>query len=94
MEQYRVIKKPLFLKEGIVALTDDQAAPRKHLVKNVKKDIYEIEREACFKVGETIGIDERYAKPLLKIGRIEEKDKKEIKPQAGKGNDPKKLPDK
>jgi len=84
MGQYRIIQKPLFLMEGIVSLTKAQAGPRKHLIKNIKKGVYEIRGEVCFKVGEVIGIDERYAKPLLKFGYIEHKNKKDAEEKARK----------
>lgn len=57
MKRYTVIEKPLFLKNGILALTQEQAEPRKHLLKHLRGDQYEIIGEVCFKIGEEIGFD-------------------------------------
>lgn len=77
MKKYRVITQPLFLKEAVLALTKAQAAARKTSLSPITRNEYAVTREVCFKRGEVIGIQERYARSLLKIGFIEPEDKAE-----------------
>lgn len=71
MEKYRVIGQPLILKGGIVGLTEEQAACRGYCLDPVKKKkgLYEVTGEACFKIGEIIGIEDPDS--LLKVGLVE-----------------------
>jgi len=62
MKEITIIGSPLYLKQGIVKLTEKQAQARTHCLKpyvdakgKEVKDCYEIIAETCFKVGEVIG---------------------------------------
>jgi len=57
MELYKVLK-PIELKRGfVVELAKDQALPRLHNLKPLKKDKYEVKGEISFKAGEVIGFN-------------------------------------
>lgn len=57
MTKIEVVNKPLRLGEGVVSLTDEQAADRMHNLKKAGKGRYEILRPVEFKVGETLGYE-------------------------------------
>ena len=59
MKKYRVVNRPLFLKQGVLSLTKAQYDLRKHALKKKGKASgrYEVVGEVCFKIGEEIGYD-------------------------------------
>lgn len=82
MEKFRVIGQPLILKGGIVGLTKEQAGCRGYCLepKNKKKGLYEVTGEACFKIGEILGIEDPGS--LLKVGLIEPEDMEAARAKA------------
>jgi len=82
MEKYRVIGRPLILKGGIVGLTKEQAGSRGYCLepKNKRKGLYEVTGEACFKIGEVLGIEDPDS--LLKVGLVEPEDMEAAKARA------------
>lgn len=64
IKEITVTSSPLRLNDGVVRLTDKQAAVRAHCLRphldgkgKPVKGCYEIVKEICFKVGETFGYD-------------------------------------
>lgn len=64
MRRYLITEAPVFLKSGMLELTDKQAARRKHALELIENNIYLIKSEVCFKVGEEIGFDGELSKAL------------------------------
>ena len=65
MQQYIVIGKPLFLSSGILELTEKQYQARTYCLEPAKKKgQYKIVKEACFKIGEKIGLDKKVNKAM------------------------------
>lgn len=84
MKKYVIVEKPLFLKGGILTLTKEQAESRKHVLKHLGKDRYEITGEVCFKIGEEIGYDGPVSKRQTNLEAIKKKSKPETDKQGEK----------
>ncbi|MBW2599919.1 MAG: hypothetical protein JRC60_07585 [Deltaproteobacteria bacterium] len=82
MKEITVMGSPLFLRDGIVRLTEKQAGDRRDCLKPHKekgkpvKDCYEITAETCFKVGEVISYtgDIDAFRPEMAAQKSDEKD--------------------
>ena len=65
MKPYRTLAI-IRLYTGIIGLTDDQAQRRINCLSKIKDNVYEINREVVFKVGEVIGFED-IPKPYVKF---------------------------
>jgi len=64
MNKYTIIK-PFSLHDGLLLLSKDQARRRKHCLRHVDGDVYEIVKPVSFKGGEEIGHDGDIPKTLM-----------------------------
>lgn len=65
MNQYEVTAIAVNINAGMVKLSQSQANSRRHLLKPVMDDVYEVISPVQFKRGETIGYDGAINKALL-----------------------------
>lgn len=64
MQLYQVTAPLVTLHAGRVQLTKDQARRRRHVMKHVTEDVFEITTPIQFKHGETFGYDGEVSKAL------------------------------
>ena len=55
--KYRILQPLSFYSGALLHLTDDQARPRRAVLKPLGDDLHEVTTEANFKAGEVIGFD-------------------------------------
>lgn len=65
MNQYEVTATAVTINAGMIKLSQSQANRRKHLLKRVTDDVYEVISSVQFKRGEVIGYDGAVNKALL-----------------------------
>ena len=79
MQQYEIIRGPLFFLPGMVVyLTQEQAKPRQASIKQKPDGSYKVLHTIQFKTGEIIGLNEKPTKNMLgSFKPIKVKDEKE-----------------
>lgn len=81
MNQYEVTATAVTINAGMLQLSLSQANRRRHLLKHVKDDMYEVISPVQFKKGEKIGYDGAVNKALLlEISPVEDSIVEKINP--------------
>lgn len=82
MKMYKTLA-PVTIRDGLIKLTERQAARRAHLLgKEKPKGVYEVEKELFFKIGEEIGLKDVSKVHLPNLLDLEAQAKEDAKVKA------------